>query len=201
MNSDVCHHGVRNLVDRMHLDNLQKQDDPCVGHGVGQSQDSTSHDCIAQVEDRHAKGGFPFKLKPVQNREEEKKHVVGQHMQRLHVDLWDGELTSVKRGVFLSSTPCKMSWPSVFSVPWGLNGKKHCQITSREKAHYSSSNVISDKFPFYHCTYIPLILGTIGYSFSKGGGGHPSPNECTKWKNNTLSHDIIGQLTEWRDHQ
>lgn len=68
----MCHHGVRNLVDQMHLDNLQKQDDPCVGHGIGQSQDSTSHDCIAQVEDRHAERGFPFKLKPMQNREEEK---------------------------------------------------------------------------------------------------------------------------------
>lgn len=68
----MCHRGVRNLVDQMHPDNLQKQDDPCVGHGIGQSQDSTPHDCIAQVEDRHAERGFPFKLKPMQNREEEK---------------------------------------------------------------------------------------------------------------------------------
>lgn len=67
----ICHHGDGNLVDQMHLDNLQKQDDPCVGHGIGQSQDSTSHDCIAQVEDRHAERGFPFKLKP-QKRQEEK---------------------------------------------------------------------------------------------------------------------------------
>lgn len=35
--------------------NLQKEDDPCIGHGVCQSQDPTAHDCVAQVEDRHAK--------------------------------------------------------------------------------------------------------------------------------------------------
>lgn len=58
----MCSHGVRYLVYQMHMDNLQKQDDPGVGHGVRQSQDSTSHDCIAQVEDRHAKRGFPLKL-------------------------------------------------------------------------------------------------------------------------------------------
>lgn len=44
------------------LNILQKQDDPGVGHGVRQSQDSTSHDRIAQVEDGHPKRGFPLKL-------------------------------------------------------------------------------------------------------------------------------------------
>lgn len=53
-------HGARYLMYAQ--DDLQKQDDSCVGHGVRQSQDSTSHDCIAQVEDRHAKWGFPLKL-------------------------------------------------------------------------------------------------------------------------------------------
>lgn len=42
--------------------NLQKQDDPCIGHSVRQSQDSTAHDGITQVEDRHAKWGFALKL-------------------------------------------------------------------------------------------------------------------------------------------
>lgn len=37
------------------VSNLQKQDDPCVGHGIRKSQNSTSHDGIAQVEDRHPK--------------------------------------------------------------------------------------------------------------------------------------------------
>lgn len=44
------------------MEDSQKQDNPCVGHGVRQSQDPTSHDRIAQVENRHAKRGFPFKL-------------------------------------------------------------------------------------------------------------------------------------------
>lgn len=57
----------------MHGKNLQKQDDPCVGHGVRQSQDSTSHDCIAQVEDGHPKRGFPLKLRPMQDRGEKQK--------------------------------------------------------------------------------------------------------------------------------
>lgn len=44
-------------------------------------------------------------------------------------------------------------------------------------------------------TYIPLALGTIGYRFSTSSvqRGHQSPNECTKWKSNTLSHNIISQ--------
>ncbi len=58
----ICSHGVTYLAYEMHLNNLQKQDDSCVGHGVRQSQDSTSHDRIAQVEDGHPERGFPFKL-------------------------------------------------------------------------------------------------------------------------------------------
>lgn len=58
----ICSHGVWYLACEIYLNNLQKQDDPCVGHGVRQSQDSTSHDCIAQVEDGHPERGFPFKL-------------------------------------------------------------------------------------------------------------------------------------------
>lgn len=50
---------------------LQKQDDPCIGHGIRKTQDSTSHDCIAQVEDWHPKRGFSFKLQPMQDRGEE----------------------------------------------------------------------------------------------------------------------------------
>lgn len=42
--------------------NLQKQDDPCIGHGVCQSQDPTAHNGVAQVEDRHAKRSFALKL-------------------------------------------------------------------------------------------------------------------------------------------
>lgn len=45
------------------MKDLQKEDHPCVGHGVRQSQDSTSHDGVAQVEDGHAKRGFALKLK------------------------------------------------------------------------------------------------------------------------------------------
>lgn len=29
---------------------LHKKDDPCVGHGIGQAQDSTAHDGITQIE-------------------------------------------------------------------------------------------------------------------------------------------------------
>lgn len=36
---------------------LHEKYDPCVGHGIGQAQDSTAHDGITQVEWRHPKGG------------------------------------------------------------------------------------------------------------------------------------------------
>lgn len=36
---------------------LHKQYDPCVGHGIGQAQDSTAHDGITQVKRRHPKRG------------------------------------------------------------------------------------------------------------------------------------------------
>lgn len=45
---------------------LQKQDDPCIGHGVCQSQDATAHNGVAQVEDRHAKRGFTLKLESME---------------------------------------------------------------------------------------------------------------------------------------
>lgn len=48
------------------LRSSQKEDDPCVGHGVRQSQDPTAHDGVAQVEDRHAKWGFALKLEKMQ---------------------------------------------------------------------------------------------------------------------------------------
>lgn len=47
----LCGHIIRCLVYQMQMNNLQKEDHPCVGHGVRQSQDSTSHDGVAQVED------------------------------------------------------------------------------------------------------------------------------------------------------
>lgn len=37
------------------LEYSQKEDDTSVGHGVGQSQNPTTHDSIAKVEDRHSK--------------------------------------------------------------------------------------------------------------------------------------------------
>lgn len=40
----------------------QEEEHTSVGHGIGQSQDSTSHNSITQVEDRHAKRGLSFKL-------------------------------------------------------------------------------------------------------------------------------------------
>lgn len=40
----------------------QEEDDTSVGHGVGQPQDATAHDGIAQVEDGHPKRRLPFKL-------------------------------------------------------------------------------------------------------------------------------------------
>lgn len=47
----LCSHIIICLVYQMQMNNLQKEDHPCVGHGVRQSQDSTSHDGVAQVED------------------------------------------------------------------------------------------------------------------------------------------------------
>lgn len=41
----------------------QEEEYACVGHSIGQTQDSTAHNSIAEVEDRHAKRGFSFKLK------------------------------------------------------------------------------------------------------------------------------------------
>ena len=41
---------------------LHEKYDPCVGHGIGQAQDSTAHDGITQVEWRHSKGGGPRML-------------------------------------------------------------------------------------------------------------------------------------------
>lgn len=40
----------------------QEEEYASVGHGISQSQNSTSHNGITQVEDGHTKGGFPFKL-------------------------------------------------------------------------------------------------------------------------------------------
>lgn len=45
-----------------HGNNLQKENDSCVGHCVRQSKDSTSHDCVAQVEDGHPNWCFSLKL-------------------------------------------------------------------------------------------------------------------------------------------
>lgn len=42
---------------------LQEEEYASVGHGISQSQDSTAHNSIAQVEDRHAKRGLSFKLR------------------------------------------------------------------------------------------------------------------------------------------
>lgn len=42
---------------------LQKEEYASVGHGIGQSQYSTAHNSIAEIEDRHAKRGLSFKLK------------------------------------------------------------------------------------------------------------------------------------------
>lgn len=41
----------------------QEKDDARVGHGKSQPQDSAAHDGVAEVEDGHAKGSLPFKLK------------------------------------------------------------------------------------------------------------------------------------------
>lgn len=41
---------------------LQEEDNAGVGHGICKPQDATAHDGIAQVESRHPKGSFPFKL-------------------------------------------------------------------------------------------------------------------------------------------
>lgn len=40
----------------------QEEEYASVGHGIGQSQDSTAHNSITQVEDRHTKRGLSFKL-------------------------------------------------------------------------------------------------------------------------------------------
>lgn len=42
---------------------LHKQGDASVGHGVGQTQDTTAHDGVAQVKDRHAKRGVALVLR------------------------------------------------------------------------------------------------------------------------------------------
>lgn len=41
---------------------LQEKNNARVWHGVWETQNSTAHDGVAQVEDRHPKGGFPLKL-------------------------------------------------------------------------------------------------------------------------------------------
>lgn len=41
---------------------VQKEGDAGVGHGVCQTQNPTSHNGIAKIEDRHAERGLPFKL-------------------------------------------------------------------------------------------------------------------------------------------
>lgn len=40
----------------------QEEENSSIGHGVCQSQDSTAHDGISQVEDRHAKRGLPLEI-------------------------------------------------------------------------------------------------------------------------------------------
>ncbi len=45
----------------------QEEDDAGVGHGVRQTQNAAAHDGVAQVEDRHAKGGFTLKLPKTQD--------------------------------------------------------------------------------------------------------------------------------------
>lgn len=42
---------------------LHKKYDSRVCHGIGQAQDSTPHDGIAQIEWRHSKGGVSRMLK------------------------------------------------------------------------------------------------------------------------------------------
>lgn len=41
----------------------QEEDYTSVGHGISQSQDSTAHNSISKIEDRHAKRGLSFKLR------------------------------------------------------------------------------------------------------------------------------------------
>lgn len=50
----------------------QEEEYASVGHGIGQSQDSTSHNSITQVEDRHAKRGFSFKLRRREKKQPQK---------------------------------------------------------------------------------------------------------------------------------
>lgn len=52
---------------------LHEKDDPCVGHGIGQAQNPTAHDGIAQVEGGHAEGSRSGVL-------EEKKCGMSKHL-------------------------------------------------------------------------------------------------------------------------
>lgn len=54
---------------------LHKQSDASVCHSVGKTQDATAHDGVAQVEDRHAKGGIALVLWTNQRLEHEGEKV------------------------------------------------------------------------------------------------------------------------------
>ena len=41
----------------------QEEEDPCVSHGIGQSQDATAHDGVAEIEHGHSKRCLPFELR------------------------------------------------------------------------------------------------------------------------------------------
>lgn len=40
----------------------QEEEDPCVSHGIGQSQDAAAHDGIAEIEHGHSKRCLPLEL-------------------------------------------------------------------------------------------------------------------------------------------
>lgn len=47
----------------MKVFHLQEKQYASIGHSVGQSQNPTAHNGIAQIEDWHAKRGLPLKLR------------------------------------------------------------------------------------------------------------------------------------------
>lgn len=99
------------------------------------------------------------------------------------------ELTSVKRGVFLSSVPDKNSWPSAFSVLFKLKTNKNAlrqtherkstpgQLFSHRKGYCKDKNIL---YSWRTHTYLSVwvLLGT--FSLQAVRRDHPSPSGCTK---------------------
>lgn len=101
------------LIHRGFKSHSQEKDDTSVGHGIGQSQNATSHDGIAEVKYRHSKGGLSFKLTEKNRYQWKSKRKKASRKQKNLIS----SLTSVNWGCFPPSLLCgKNSSRSVDSL-------------------------------------------------------------------------------------